>query len=37
MGPFHIPWSSFASILLLLLAFVLALGWALWDKRRGDS
>ena len=34
VGPFHIPWSSFAAFLLVLVALLLALGWALWDARR---
>jgi hypothetical protein len=36
MGPFHVPWSTFGSVLLVAAAIILALGWAAWDKRRGD-
>lgn len=36
MGPFHIPWSTFASFLLLFAALALACGWAAWDRSREE-
>ncbi len=39
MGPFHIPWSTFGAFLVVGLALLLALLWALWDRsreRKGD-
>jgi hypothetical protein len=34
MGPFGIPWSTFAAFLVVLLAIVLALAYAAWDRIR---
>lgn len=34
MGPFGIPWSTFAAFLVVLLAIVLALAFAAWDRAR---
>ena len=34
MGPFHIPWSSFGAVLLVIVAIVLALLWAARDRDR---
>jgi len=33
-GPFHIPWSTFASVFLVVAAIILALAWVAWDRRR---
>jgi hypothetical protein len=33
MAPFHLPWSTFGAILLVIAAILLAVGWALWDIR----
>lgn len=32
MGPFHIPWSTFGAVLLILVSIVIAVVWALADK-----
>ena len=39
MGPFHIPWSTFSAFLVVVAAAILAVVWALRDKRRerGDG
>jgi len=34
MGPFDIPWPTFAAFLVVLLAIVLALAYAAWDRAR---
>ena len=34
MGPFHIPWSTFAAVLVILFSALVAIAWALWDKSR---
>lgn len=34
MGPFHIPWSTFGALLLVIAAFALAAFWAAWDASR---
>ena len=37
MGPFHMPWSSFGAVLLVALAIVIAVVWALADRRREEQ
>ena len=34
MALFHLPWSTFGSVLVLLGTIVLALVWAIWDRAR---
>ena len=34
MGPFHIPWSTFGAVFCLVVAVLLALGWAARDRAR---
>ena len=34
VGPYGIPWSSAGAVLAVLLAVLLAVGWALWDRSR---
>jgi hypothetical protein len=33
---FGMPWSTFGAFVVLIATIVLALVWALWDRRRGD-
>lgn len=37
MAPFHLPWLTFGSFLVLAGTIVLALVWALIDKARDDK
>jgi heme/copper-type cytochrome/quinol oxidase subunit 2 len=34
MGPFHLPWNTFLAFLVIVGSVILAIVWALWDKRR---
>ena len=34
MAPFHLPWLTFGSFLVLGATILLAIGWALIDKAR---
>jgi len=34
MGPFHIPWSTFSAFLVVVAAVLIAIFWAIRDKRR---
>jgi hypothetical protein len=39
MGPFHLPWSTFSAFLVVAAAVLVAVFWAIDDRRRekGDG
>lgn len=37
MPPFKLPWSTFGALVVLAATVVLAILWALWDRRRERS
>jgi hypothetical protein len=37
MPPFNLPWSTFGAFVVLAVTLLLAVVWALWDRRREIS
>jgi hypothetical protein len=37
MGPFHLPWSTFLAFVVVLAGIVIAVAWALKEKKQDKA